>query len=138
MYHLGNPGLKDSTGHRFFFAYDLLRPACRQRHPALFLEFDPRFEAAVRDLLQLLIQASPEKRLVFTTDWQFGPRRLTRGGELTVSEFWQWHAKRSLRLNGCYTIIENNRPASEAAGVNGRRRNDRCQKRRAAAAVCMG
>src|SRR6184192_1309033 len=59
MYHLGNPGLKNTRRGDVFFAYGLLSAACRHREPPLFLEFDSIIEPAVRAMLQALMKASP-------------------------------------------------------------------------------
>jgi len=120
MYHLGNPRLRGrSNDFRFYFASDLLSRACRDAEPVRFLEFTPRFREALDRMLRRLVTASPVGRLLFTTDWQFGPRRATRGGELTLTEFWRRHARRRLRLNGGYTIVaaDPSRPGRRASQV---------------------
>jgi hypothetical protein len=100
IYHLGNPGLKLSG--RLFFAWDLLTEEARS--DARFLEFSPDFTPAVHQLLNALIQSSPVERLLFTSDWQFGPRRPYRSPALTLEEFWSMHNSRRLRFNAAYPI----------------------------------
>jgi len=47
---------------------------------------------------------SPEGRLLFTTDRQFGPRRARRFAPLGLDEFWRLHDRRALRLNAAYPL----------------------------------
>lgn len=57
----------------------------------------------VRDLMQRLLAASPEKRIVFSTDYQFGGKR-RECGEITLSRFFDLHAKQKLRYNHLWFI----------------------------------
>jgi hypothetical protein len=102
IYHLGNPDLKTHRTGRIFFAYDLLSD--RARSTSRFLEFSPDLTPAIHQLLESLIKASPVRRLLFTSDWQFGPRRTYRSPILTLDEFWSLHNFRKLRLNAAYPI----------------------------------
>lgn len=99
LYHLGNPSCR--PGHTFY-AYDLIVDEGDETGPLIFAaEHAPD----VLVLLRRLLEASPCGRLVFTTDWQFGPKQTTRGGELTLDRFWDQHAAGALRMNGLYTIV---------------------------------
>jgi hypothetical protein len=102
IYHLGNPDLKAQRTGRIFFAYDLLTD--RARSASRFLEFSPDFTPAIHQLLESLIKSSPVRRLLFTSDWQFGPQRPYRSPILTLDEFWSLHNSQRLRVNAAYPI----------------------------------
>jgi hypothetical protein len=102
IYHIGNPDLKTRRTGRIFFAYDLLSDQARSA--SRFLEFSPDFSPAIHQLLESLIESSPVRRLLFTSDWQFGPRRTYRSPIMTLDEFWSLHSSRKLRLNTAYPI----------------------------------
>jgi hypothetical protein len=104
IYHLGNPDLKTQKAGRAFFAYDLLSDRSRSASRSRYLEFRADFVPAMHDLLQSLIEASPEGRLLFTSDWQCGPRRTHRSIVVTLDEFWRLHDGRKLRLNAANPI----------------------------------
>ena len=48
--------------------------------------------------------SSPVNQMLFTSDYQFGPKRPFRSSPVTLSEFWSLHDSRKLRLNGAYPI----------------------------------
>ncbi len=102
IYHLGNPDLKTRRSGRVFFAYGLLSD--RSRSAVEFLEFRPEFIPATHDLLASLMESSPVHRLLFTSDWQFGPRRPFRSPLVTLDEFWSLHDSHRLRINAAYPI----------------------------------
>jgi hypothetical protein len=104
IYHLGNPDLKAQRTGRIFFAYDLLSDQSRSASRSRFLEFRPDYINGINDLLASLMDASPERRLLFTSDWQFGPRRAYRSPIITLDQFWSMHNSRKLRLNAAYPI----------------------------------
>ena len=102
----------------------------------------PKIKAGPRTIDEYLDVLSNDKRaalqrlrrkLFFTTDWQFGPRRVTRGGEITLTTFWEWHTKHRLRLNGCYTIVETPNRQLERAGARRRSQTVASRARRSAA-----
>jgi hypothetical protein len=51
-----------------------------------------------KDLLTRLIESSPEKRIIFATDYQFGGKR-SIWGELRVSTFLKLHKARKIKYN---------------------------------------
>ena len=104
IYHLGNPDLKIQKTRRMFFAWDLLSDRVRSSSRPTFLEFRPEFMASMHELLGLLMESSPVRQLLFTSDWQFGPKRRYRSPIMTLGEFWSLHDSRRLRLNGAYPI----------------------------------
>lgn len=75
IYHLGSPFCDDADYEGPFFAYELLSERCRDASPNRFLEFAPEFVSGITSLLSLLLHASPIGLVIFTTDWQFGPRQ---------------------------------------------------------------
>jgi hypothetical protein len=89
-----------------FFAWDLLSDRVRSSSRPTFLEFRPQFMASLHELLGSLMESSPARRLLFTSDWQFGPKRRYRSPIVTLGEFWSLHDSRKLRLNGAYPIGE--------------------------------
>jgi hypothetical protein len=103
MYHLGNPEIKRPGYRGAFYAVRLL---VKEDLPRSFLQFRPEFRMGVYELLARLLQASPIKTLFFTSDYRWGPDDVTLGGEMTLARFWQFHETQSLRVNGCYTILE--------------------------------
>jgi hypothetical protein len=105
IYHLGNPGLKiRKTG--IVFASELLSGPSVHASRSTFLEFRAEFIPAVQELFHSLIGVSPIHQLLFTSDYQFGPKRPYRSAPVTVDEFWSLHNSRGLRLNGAYPIHE--------------------------------
>jgi hypothetical protein len=68
------------------------------------LQFAEEFIPPLRELLGTLLSLSPVGRVLFTTDWQFGPKRPRRFAELTHSEFWRAHDAGDLRLNSAYPL----------------------------------
>jgi hypothetical protein len=106
MYHLGNPILRDPVEppYYFYFAWELLSPT--SQHSKI-VEFAPRFVPGLRHLLRTLLKASPVGRLLFTTDWQFGPKRIYRSPDLTLDKLWRLHDQRKLRMNALYPVVAN-------------------------------
>lgn len=102
IYHLGNPEFKIEEDNGFF-AYQLLSEESQNND---FFEIDRKFRADFEYLINTLMIASPVARVFFTSDWQFGPEKITKGGELTLVDFWNWHDRHQLQLNGSYTITK--------------------------------
>ena len=100
LYHLGNPSLKADRHGRCFFAYQLLSRESQQE--ATFLEFRPEYLPHLRSLLAELLEESPAHRLVFTSDWQFGPEWTKYESEQSLDQFWNLHDSRRLLLNALY------------------------------------
>jgi hypothetical protein len=103
LYHLGNPGFAGTKAGPFF-AYDLLSEASRHAESPSFLEFAPEHEASVRELLSWLLQVSPQSKLLFTSDWQFGPGGSRTLPQASLNEFWRLHSQRRLLLNAAYPL----------------------------------
>ncbi|HEY5376516.1 MAG TPA: hypothetical protein VIK01_22705, partial [Polyangiaceae bacterium] len=60
--------------------------------------------ASARALLNWLVAASPCGRILFTSDWQFGPDWTKRFAAITLNEFWRLHDSRALLLNAAYPV----------------------------------
>ena len=103
IYHLGNPDLKIRK-EGLFFAAQLLSDRSVHASPSTFLEFRAEFVPAVSELLASLIRSSPVNQVLFTSDYQFGPKQPLRSSPVTLSEYWSLHDSRKLRLNGAYPI----------------------------------
>jgi hypothetical protein len=103
LYHLGNPQFA-GTNTGAFLAYDVLSEASRHAEPTSFLEFAPEHRDSARKLLSWLLQISPEGRLLFTSDWQFGPEGSHRFPPTSLAEFWRLHNAHELQLNSAYPI----------------------------------
>lgn len=107
IYHLGSPCCDDFDYEGAFVAYELLSERCRDSVAPRFLEFAPDFLPGIFDLVGLLLTDSPAHLVIFTTDWQFGPKSARRYRQVTERTFWQRHKNRKLRLNGLYPIGPN-------------------------------
>ena len=105
LYHLGHSSGRDPSLGRGFAAYELLSPACRDPFPPSILEFAAGHVAEIRVVLAALVAASPEGRVLFTSDWQYGPEWAHRFGPLTLDQFWSLHGTRLLYLNTAYEIV---------------------------------
>ncbi len=107
IYHLGNPNCDKLEYEGPFFAYELLSERCQGSSQSRFMEFAPEFVLGVRELIGLLLKVSPIGRVIFTTDWQFGPSSAKRYSETTEKSFWASHTNQKLRMNALYPIISN-------------------------------
>lgn len=105
IYHLGNPPLRDPSAPGAFFAWDLLSAECRDQEEEVFLQFADKYAAGVALLLERLLNSSPHRRLVFTSDHQFGPASPLRSTETSLADFWRLHDARRLRMNALYPIV---------------------------------
>lgn len=105
LYHLGNPNLRNDREGRIFFAYELLGRKSREPY-VTFLEFAEEYRPHIQVLLADLLRSSPAHRLVFTSDWQFGPEWTKHEGELTPEQFWHAHDSRRLLLNARYDVVD--------------------------------
>ena len=119
LYHLCNPD-------RGYNAYDLLSLSQpKKAHFRYWLDdegitykgtlatqftFLPEFRPSIQAILAELLKASPVGKLLFTSDYQFGPpvRRYKR--PLTLEQFWERHDTRKLRMNALYRLY---RPARQ-------------------------
>jgi hypothetical protein len=103
IYHFGNPEFR-SPGTGLYFAYHLLSRACADADSNEFLEFSERFRPDIQVVMKSLVLASPVGRLLFTSDWQFGPEETRRIGLISLAQFWNLHDGKELFLNSSYAI----------------------------------
>ena len=106
IYHLLNPT-------ESWDAYLLLDTSieCSKRAPepdqdALIknLRFLPEYAPAVYSLLETLLTASPVRQVLFTSDYQFGPKRRLYKEPLTLEQFWALHDADRLHMNALYPL----------------------------------
>lgn len=62
----------------------------------------------VMDLMQRLLEASPQGRLAFATEYQFGGEK-KECGEISLSEFFRLHDRHALRYN-CLWYVRSDGP----------------------------
>jgi hypothetical protein len=104
IYHLGNPYLKDPDAPGAYFASQLLVEWWER------LEFQAEYIPSVNQLLEALLTASPGGRVLFTSDYQFGPRPRRRFVRWrTLDEFWTLHDTKRLHMNALYSLMRSNR-----------------------------
>jgi hypothetical protein len=118
IYHLGNPACDDPGYEGMYFAYELLSERCREAPTPRFLEFAPQYLPAVVDLLAILLAGSPARVVVFTTDWQFGPKSSRRYRTIREGTFWRCHRERRLHLNALYHIRPDDSCRAESVPSN--------------------
>lgn len=104
IYHLGDPKFRDQSSKGIFSAYRLLSAKCREQEQIVFLEFAAEFVPALRGLLHDLLTASPVGRLLFMSDYQFGPSAERRNELIGEKQFWEVHRDFKLRFNCLYMI----------------------------------
>ncbi len=100
IYLLLNPRLRDPEAKGAYTAKDLLIEWWDVVY------FKPEFAPVVHRILQELLAASPEGRLLFTSDYQFGsydPYRFRRN--VTLETFWKRHDAKRLPINSSVQIV---------------------------------
>jgi hypothetical protein len=70
------------------------------------LRFKPEYVPPVGRILSELLAASPQRRLVFTSDYQFGPDAKRFKRPVRISRFWELHMAGRLRANTLYSLIQ--------------------------------
>jgi hypothetical protein len=98
IYHVGNPYLKTPDAPGPYFAGQLLERWWER------VEFKRQYVPPMNRFMKALLAASPEGRLLFTSDYQFGgrPRRFTK--ERSLDQFWDLHSAKKLHINALYAI----------------------------------
>lgn len=101
IYHLGGPCLLFPPVRRnsAYTAADL----CVEWWDII--HFQPRYALYIAAILGQLLSASPEKRLYFTSDYQFGPRVRRMKRPVTLRAFWERHDARKLRTNTSFWLV---------------------------------
>jgi hypothetical protein len=69
------------------------------------LHFKPEFVPSVQQILQTLLAVSPEGRVLFTSDYQFGPEVYRYQRPVRLEGFWKRHNAGRLRANSLTQII---------------------------------
>ena len=62
------------------------------------------YKLEIDKLLKIALDKSPIKRIYFLTDYQFGPAEEKCEIIYTISDFWEQHDNRGLRLNTLYEM----------------------------------
>ena len=93
MYHIGNPEMKDPKWAGAYIANDLLDEYWDG------LRFTASYRPQVQELRAALVASSPARRILFTTDYQFGPMRRRYTRWRTLEEFRRLHDAGQLRAN---------------------------------------
>ena len=68
------------------------------------VEFRDEYAPFVKDTLEQLLSSSPIGQILFTTDYQFGPKTIEKHGPMSFSEFWHLHEVGGVRMNASYVI----------------------------------
>ena len=103
IYHLGNPAFRgrESEG---FFAYELVWKTLPEYGAVGPLRFNNEYVPHVRVIIEELLTASPVGRVIFSSDWQFGPDEVRRFSPVSEERFWQMHDAGGLRFNALYEV----------------------------------
>ena len=72
-----------------------------QQYVFKFLE---EYRTDIGILLKTALEKSPEKRVFFLTDYQFGPSKAQEEIIYTISDFWTLHENDGLRFNTLYEM----------------------------------
>ena len=70
------------------------------------LRFKPEYIPYVHYILTELLAASPEGKVLFTTDYQFGPKRRRYKRPISLGKFWTLHAEGKLWTNALYPLVQ--------------------------------
>ena len=71
------------------------------------LRFKPEYVPDVNRILSELLSASPEGRVLFTSDYQYGPDTKWYKRPLTLDKFWSMHGEGRLWANALYPLKRN-------------------------------
>jgi hypothetical protein len=66
--------------------------------------FLPAYAPSVRAIMAELLKASPVGKIIFTSDYQFGPRVRRYKRPLTLERFWELYDARKLHMNALYPL----------------------------------
>ena len=102
-YHLGNPALRNPATCGCYTAYELLSKDKGTEWWDI-IHFAPEFAPSVRVLLEQLLSASPSSKVLFTSDYQFGPNAKRYKRPLALERFWQLHDEKKLSMNALYPL----------------------------------
>lgn len=122
--HIGNPNFKNNTDGGFYAggiidwsldeqAYIYIpddaageASAGTGANQQFMFKFLDAYKPDIDALLKVALDKSPLKKIVFLTDYQFGPENGRVEAIATISAFWAQHDAEGLRLNTLYEIFE--------------------------------
>ncbi len=70
------------------------------------LHFKPEYISHIQFILNALLDASPEGKILFTNDYQYGPDARHYKRPIRISKFWALHEAGKLWANALYPIIQ--------------------------------
>ena len=103
IYHLGNPSSRDPTFSGYYTAHELLSKDSEIDWWDI-IHFYGDFVPFIKVLLKQLLQSSPVGKVIFTSDYQFGPNVKRYKRPITLENFWQQHDENKLRMNALYQL----------------------------------
>lgn len=103
IYHLGNPSLRGPAASGRYTAYKLLSKEKGTEWWDI-IHFSAEFVPSIRVLVEQLLAASPTGKVLFTSDYQFGPDAKRYKRSLTLERFWQHHDEKKLKMNALYPL----------------------------------
>lgn len=68
------------------------------------IEFIATHNSCFINLVKTLIDKSPVKKIVFTSDYQFGPEIFKRFDEMSMDDFIEEYKNKRLRMNSLYVV----------------------------------
>lgn len=74
------------------------------------LQFKPEYIPHLHRILSELLASSPEGKVLFTSDYQFGPKRRRYKRPISLDKFWTLHAAGKLWANALYPLARTERP----------------------------
>jgi hypothetical protein len=114
--HIGNPDFRTDKDNGFFAGHlidweiDSKRTIIipqgtetgkNQQYQFKFLDY---FRADIEKILEVALDRSPDRRVLFLTDYQFGPETAEFEIIYTIMDFWSLHDKDGLRFNTLYEM----------------------------------
>jgi hypothetical protein len=117
--HIGNPDFKENKKGGFFagqivdwsFESDEeqlissdIGTENQEEVPQQRFKFKDKHKSDIDRLLQASMKSSPNSKIYFLTDYQFGPEQGTFEITNTILDFWILHDKKGLKFNALYEI----------------------------------
>lgn len=69
------------------------------------LRFKPEYTPYIHRILSELLASSLEGKVLFTSDYQFGPKRRRYKRPISLDKFWALHAAGKLWANALYPLV---------------------------------
>ncbi|MBS1703787.1 MAG: hypothetical protein JST12_19135 [Armatimonadetes bacterium] len=103
IYHLGGEHLKlPENADKVYFAAGMIIHEFWK-----WLQFNHKYRKQIDQLLRQLLADSPKHQVIFTSDYQFGPKAKRYKRSVSLSEFWRKHNRRKLPMNSLIVISSN-------------------------------